>query len=118
MITNEPDVLIMDLLRDGNYGIDDYNTNRIDAGGNPAKHWIFTDMPRIDLVKNSYPRVGVVEVSESGEIIGLEATSEWNNIRMAFFIRTKKDLDVPKITGRATLTLTDSLQTTTISMEE
>ena len=76
-------------------------------------------MPRIDLTEQNYPRVGVVHVSEDGAPIGLEATSEWNNIRMAFFVVTKKDLKVPKITGRDTLTLTsDPTQTGNITLEE
>ena len=118
MINKEPDTRITNLLRDGTYGIWDYNPNRVDATGNPGKNWIFPDMPRIDLTKNSYPRVGVVHVTDSGEIIGFEATSEWNNVHLAFFVVTKKDLLVPKITGKATLTLTDIPQTTTVSLEE
>ena len=118
MIDNEPDTRLMKLLRDGTYGIWDYNPNRVDATGNPGKNWIFSDMPRIDLTKNSYPRVGIVHVTDSGEIIGFEATSEWNNVHIAFFVVTKKDLLVPKITGKKTITLSGGSQTTTVNLEE
>ena len=108
MITHEPDIRIMNLLRDGTYGIWDYNKNRITATGNPGKNWIFPDMPRVDLVKNSYPRVGIVHVSEGGDTIGFEADTEWDNVHIAFFVVSKKDLKVPYITGKTNLTITDS----------
>jgi len=106
MIDNEPDTRIMELLRDGTYGIWDYNTSRVTATGSPGKNWIYNDMPRIDLVKESYPRVSVVHVSESGSPIGFDAITDWNDIRIAIFIQTKKDLMVPKITGYSSYTLT------------
>lgn len=115
-ITLEPDIKIMNLLRDGTYGIWDYNTNRSTADGSPGTHWIFPDMPRIDLNKNSYPRVGVVHVSESGEPLGFSAETEWDSVHIAFFVMTKKDLKVPKVTGKVNLTLTSSPTQTTSSI--
>ena len=106
MITNEPDVRIMKLLRDGDYGIWDYNTSRGTAGGSSGKNWIFTDMPRLDLDKTNYPRVSVIHVSETGNPIGFDAITDWNDIRIAIFVQTKKDLLVPKITGYKSYTLT------------
>ena len=108
MITHEPDIRMMQLLRDTTYGIWDYNTNRTDASGNTSTNWIFPDMPRVDLVRDSYPRVGIIHVSESADTLGFDAIAEYDSIHLAFFIVSKKDLKVPYITGNTTLTLTSS----------
>lgn len=116
----EPEQRLKELLRDGTYGIDDYNINRVIETGEVGTNWIFPDMPRVDMTFNSYPRVGIVHVTETGDPIGFDATTDWNNIRIAFFVVSKKDLKVPKITGRTTLTLTGapSQETGSITLEE
>ncbi len=57
---NEPENQLITLLKARM--TDPNSTNRIGA------NWIFDDMPRKDLKKNSYPRLSVMPVTETAEI--------------------------------------------------
>jgi hypothetical protein len=62
----------------------DYNT----AGTS----WIYPDMPRVDLGRTSYPRIGVLLISEGGDPMGLFDNSYWNTIRFQIDVITMKEL--------------------------
>ena len=106
----QSDDLFVDFLRDNTYGIIDYNLeNRNLASGNPKKNWIFPDKPRLDLSINSYPRVSVTNISESGELQGIADTAHyWQNIRLQIDIFAKKDLICRFFKGRTTTTVNTS----------
>jgi len=63
---NEPEEQLIVVLKDNL--TDPNSTNR--SGDN----WIFEDMPRDDLTKNSYPRISVMMVTETAEQIELYGT--------------------------------------------
>lgn len=66
----EPENQLITLLKDNL--TDPNSTNRSGTG------WIYDDMPRIDLSKNSYPRISVIPVTETGEIIEFGGTMQYS----------------------------------------
>jgi hypothetical protein len=58
--------------------------------------WIYTDKPRTDLGKNSYPRVSVMLISEEGVPEGLYDDDYWNTLRFQIDVYSKKDLAVSR----------------------
>ena len=72
LIQNEPKYIIEGMLRKR---LVDYNkANRKPAGS----EWIYADWPRLDLKKDSYPRISVMDVTETGEIVDIGRTMEYD----------------------------------------
>ena len=64
-IADEPKNEVITVLR---ARLTDYNSSaRTPSGSN----WIYPDFPRLDLGKNSYPRISVMDVTETAEIIDI-----------------------------------------------
>lgn len=64
----EPTTQMANMLRSR---LTDPNPNRY------GDNWIFDDWPRLDLKKNSYPRISVTSPTETGEIIDINGTMEY-----------------------------------------
>ncbi len=58
---NEPENQIITVLR--------ANLTDPNSTDREGSNWIFNDIPRLDLKKNSYPRISVMPVTETAEII-------------------------------------------------
>lgn len=68
VIGNEPKNAVITVLRNR---LTDYNSaSRTPTGSN----WIYPDFPRLDLGKNSYPRISVTDVTETAEITDINRT--------------------------------------------
>ena len=70
--------MVVSLLRSR---LTDYNFNNrpsINIGNIPTKIWVTDYWPRLDLGKNSYPRISVMEVTETGEIQDIARNMEYN----------------------------------------
>ena len=52
----------------------DYNTTR-----NNPKQMVWKDLPRKDITKNSYPRISIMEVTETGSAVAIGATTSTEN---------------------------------------
>ena len=64
-LTSEPKNEVITLLR---ARLTDYNSS---SRSPTSSQWILPFFPRLNLVKNSYPRISVTEVSETAEIINV-----------------------------------------------
>jgi len=71
--TNVPEYQMVLFLR----GIisSDYNTTR-----NNVSKMIWKDLPRKDITKNSYPRISIVEVTETGDAVAIGQKTATENI--------------------------------------
>ena len=71
--TNEPSYQIVLALR----GLitSDYNTTR-----NNVKQIIWKDYPRKDLSKNSYPRISIMDITETGDPVAIGSPTYMENI--------------------------------------
>jgi hypothetical protein len=80
----EPQDAIVTALR---ANLTDYNsTNRV------GSNWIYPDLPRVDLRKNSYPRIGVVEANEIQEVLGSGTTERWAECTFDIIVYTIGDV--------------------------
>jgi len=52
----------------------DYNTTR-----NNVKQMVWKDFPRKDLTKNSYPRISISEITETGDAVAIGSTTSTEN---------------------------------------
>jgi hypothetical protein len=80
----EPQETLVTALRSG---LTDPNPNRV------GTNYIFPDLPRIrDLKKNSFPRIGIVPLSETAETIGTTGEDMVNTVVLQVQIWTVKGL--------------------------
>lgn len=67
--------------------------------------WIYTDMPRMDLNIDSFPRIAVVSLTESGGPIGMFDTDFLDDLTFQIDILTKKNLFIEFYGGETTQTV-------------
>ena len=61
-------------------------TNRV------GSQWIYPDKPRVDLTKNSYPRISVLDSTETREIMDIAAnTSKMNELAIWIWVWGNRD---------------------------
>lgn len=57
-----------------------------------GSQWIYPDKPRVDLTKNSYPRISVIDVNETREIMDIAAnTQKTSTVAILLYIWGNKD---------------------------
>lgn len=66
-------------------------TGNISVDTDTGSNWVYTDFPRDDLKKASYPRIGITVINESGEQQGIGATGTYDNISFQLDIVAYKD---------------------------
>lgn len=89
MTNLEPKTLVRNFLRNK---LTDHNTNR--TGDN----WVYDDWPHDTLAPNSFPRVAVRAIGESGELIGLSDDDTWDEIIIQIDVLVHSMTDVISIT--------------------
>lgn len=67
-------------------------TNNITVNYYYGSTWIYPDSPRDDLARLSYPRIGVIKISESDIFKEIGSTALFNNITFQFDIVSFKNL--------------------------
>lgn len=77
----EPVIQIRNLLR----------SKLTDPRKNRTANWIFEDWPREDLSYSNFPRISIVEVSETAERMGLRSTCFLHTIGIQISVWVKKD---------------------------
>jgi len=81
---SEPVILMRDFLR---ANMTDPDSTRLGAGTN----WIYDDFPRLDLSSGSYPRVSIIETSETSEPLGFRSNNFWTTVDLQVDIWVKED---------------------------
>lgn len=66
-------------------------TNNISVDTDTGSSWIYTDFPRDDLAKASYPRIGITVINESGDQQGLGATGTYDGVGFQLDVVAYKD---------------------------
>ena len=62
-----------------------------DPNSGRTTQWIFPDFPRSDLTTNSYPRIGVTEISDSSQYLGIWDDNKSHTVDLQIDIVTQKD---------------------------
>ena len=78
-----------------------------------GSNWIFTDLPRDDLKKENYPRIGIQALDEDGNLQGLGEHDTWDTVifqidivaykdqKCTIATEAKQDMDVAQHLARA-----------------
>jgi hypothetical protein len=80
----EPSRILVNFLKTN---LTDPNSSR------SGSDWIYPDFPRTDdLNINSFPRIGITKITESGDRLGIYDDSTWENLSYQIDVITKKGL--------------------------
>ena len=66
-------------------------TNNVSIDTDTGSSWIYTDHPRNDLAKASYPRIAITVINESGELQGMANADTYDTINFQLDILAYKD---------------------------